>query len=322
MMDQPPRDHGGGLDAAMAEFGGTRADWLDLSTGINPVPYPLPELEQSDWTALPDAGAMQALLDAARTLWKVPQNAEIVAAPGASALIARLPYLLEPGTVDIATRTYNEHAAAFQNAGWKVSDTRAAARVIVHPNNPDGKLWDGADERPGGRTLLIIDESFCDIAPESSVIPAHLNSNTVVLKSFGKFWGLAGARLGFAIGPADLIDKLRNMLGPWPVAGPTLRIATKALGDTDWASQTRDRLRMDSNRLDQLMTRKAGIQPLGGTSLFRLYRVSDAYALHTRLAKHHILTRIFPYSKTWLRLGLPADEADWRRLENTLNSAP
>ncbi|MFT4715804.1 MAG: cobalamin biosynthetic protein CobC [Paracoccaceae bacterium] len=317
-MKQSPPDHGGGIDAAIQEFGGARGDWLDLSTGINPVSYPLPKLTQDDWAALPDAQAMACLLTAARKFWKVPPDADIIAAPGASAIIARIPYLLEPGAVDIQTRTYNEHAGAFMHAGWQVSNQHARAKVVVHPNNPDGALWQGQETHSDDHELLVIDESFCDIAPEKSFVSNHLTRNTIVLKSFGKFWGLAGVRLGFAIGHFDRIDGMRNMLGPWPVAGPALRIGATALGDLNWANSTRERLTRDANRLDKLMLVIPGVTQASGTSLFRLYDTKDATAFRTRLARAHILTRSFPYSKSWLRLGLPGSDTDWARLETAL----
>jgi len=144
-MTQTPRDHGGGLDAAVARYGGTRADWLDLSTGINPVPYPVGAPPAEAWTALPDAGAMTRLLGAARRFWNVPDGAEIVAAPGASAVIARVPSLVATDHVYVPGPTYNEHLAAFQAHGVAGSDDPAApVHVLVHPNNPDGRVWPSA----------------------------------------------------------------------------------------------------------------------------------------------------------------------------------
>lgn len=309
-MIQEARDHGGGVDAAATRYGGTRADWLDLSTGINPVPYPVGAFDMGAWTALPDKGAQQALIAAARDFWQVPEGAAVLAAPGASALIARIPALAAKGRVDIPRPTYNEHAAAFEAAGWQLSDTDASARVIVHPNNPTGRFYDG---EPTGSALHVIDESFCDIAPDRSLIKHATHPGTVILKSFGKFWGLAGVRLGFAIGDPALIARLEQMLGPWPVAGPALRIGRQALTDQQWAEETRARLTADSTRLDQLMTR-AGAALHGGTPLFRLYEIEDAAQWQTRFAEARIWTRIFPYSRHFIRLGLPAPD-QWHRLE-------
>ncbi len=316
--DAPIRDHGGGLDAAAAWYGGNRADWLDLSTGINPVPYPLPSLPPGSWTALPDSHAAGQLLDAARAFWHVPAAARIVAAPGASALIARLPLLAPAGIVAIPGPTYNEHAAAFRFHGWTVTDdvtgvAEASARVVVHPNNPDGRLW------PRPETALpldIIDESFCDICPADSRIAEAARPGTVVLKSFGKFWGLAGMRLGFAIGQPETVAPLADHLGPWPVAGPALAIGAAALSDGAWAIRTRARLTQDAGRLDALMT-DASCTVLGGTDLFRLYRSARAEDLHDQLARHRIWTRRFPYATDWLRVGIPPAAA-WDRLQRAL----
>jgi len=310
-----PRDHGGGIDAARARYGGGRNDWIDLSTGINPHPYPVPHLPADAWTALPDAGAMDALLTAARTFWNVPEGVAIMAAPGASAIIAQIPFLRPAGTVAIPAPTYNEHAASFRMAGWDVSDRlgKTDATVVVHPNNPDGAFHAAPDG-----ALVVIDESFCDVAPDRSLIDEATRPGRIILKSFGKFWGLAGMRLGFAIGDRDLITALKDRLGPWAVAGPALVTGAAALNDLAWAEATRERLSTEANRLDKLMV-SAGARVVGGTSLFRLYDTASAAAWQDALAQSHIWSRIFPYSQTWLRLGLPPTDG-WDRLERAIKS--
>ncbi|QFT57847.1 Threonine-phosphate decarboxylase [Sulfitobacter sp. THAF37] len=307
------RDHGGGIDAAARRFGGTRQSWLDLSTGINPLPYPINDLPIADWTDLPDENARQRLETAARAFWNVPDEAALLAVPGASAAIARIPMLAAPGHVRIPNPTYNEHAASFTAAGWQVGVTSGQACVLVNPNNPDGRHWQDTD--PDG-ALRIIDESFCEVTPEATLINLAAHPGTLILKSFGKFWGLAGLRLGFVIGDPALVDRLSGMLGPWAVSGPALRIGARALADDAWTDETRRRLRHDATRLDRLMS-DAGAAPLGGTSLFRLYDVGEAARWQVRLARHHIWSRIFPYSQSWLRLGLPA-AGNWARLEQAL----
>ena len=309
-----PRDHGGNLSAAMDEFGGARSDWMDLSTGINPHPYPLPEFTAADWGALPDAAALADLEQAARSFWSIPDEAAVLAAPGASALIAAIPALAEPRWVQITTPTYNEHAAALEARGWIIRvDGPAEARVAVHPNNPDGRMW---SEDQLNAPLTVIDESFCDVCPGESLIRMAARPGVVVLKSFGKFWGLAGMRLGFAIGDPKLIRELSTWQGPWAVSGPALRTGAQALQDQAWAEDTRNRLRQDAARLNELMLAK-GASLAGGTDLFRLYSVDDAAAWQEKLARAHIWSRIFPYSKTFLRLGLPAADG-WERLEAAL----
>jgi cobalamin biosynthetic protein CobC len=308
-----PRDHGGGLDAAMARWGGRREDWLDLSTGINPVPYPLPPLPSQAWTALPDSAATEALLAAARDFWRVPTGVEILPAPGLSALIARLPQALGIPRVEIPGPTYNEYAASFAAAGVPLADDPDAPLVVVHPNNPDGRHWPAE----ALRALSVIDESFCDVAPDQSHVARTATPGTLVLKSFGKFWGLAGLRLGFAIlAPGPVADALRDALGPWPVSGPALAIGAEALSNPVWAEATRQRLSSDTRRLDLLLTGK-GATVVGGTTLFRVSEVDDAPAWADRLARSHVLARAFPYSRTWLRLGLPHPDR-WAQLESAL----
>lgn len=304
------RDHGGDLDAAVARWGGERREWIDLSTGVNPVPYPRAGFPEHVWTALPDRNAQDELLNTARRFWNVPNGAAILAAPGASALIARIPSLFDRGRVDIPPPTYNEHAAAFAAQGWVASGENPNVRVVVHPNNPTGKLWSAADLTT---PITVIDESFCDVTPTQSLIHLADQPGRIILKSFGKFWGLAGLRLGFAIAHPDTIDRLGDLTGPWAVSGPALHLGAKALRDDTWADVTRQRLSEDASRLDALMTSK-GASLVGGTSLFRLYHVNDAASWQNRLAENRVWSRIFPYSTTYMRLGLPAPD-QWDRLE-------
>jgi len=320
------RDHGGGLDAAIARYGGSRAQWLDLSTGINPVPYPIGEIGTDAWTNLPEKTAMDGLLSAARNFWNVPDDAQIIAAPGVSALITRMPELSWNSDVYIPSPTYNEHAAAFARIGsYGEEGPLAKVRVFVHPNNPDGQRWDEHVIWGDHQEMTIIDESFCDVSPKASHVGLTGEPGIIALKSFGKFWGLAGLRLGFAIGTShtlarpgngshDIVD-LAELLGPWPISGPALSIGTRALLDKNWANKTRLRLKKDANRLDILMAPHSNV--VGGTDLFRLYKVDNAAKWQKRLAQNRIWSRIFPYSDHWIRLGLPAPDR-WSQLEAVL----
>lgn len=320
--DDGPLPHGGNLVHAIALFGGVRADWLDLSTGINPRPYPVPDLAPDDWARLPDADTEARLLAAARRAYGVPATAQIVAAPGVSALIRLMPRLARPARVAIPSPTYNEHSAAFEDEGWEVAERPGSgtnAAVIVNPNTPDGQVWTADDLRLMALALdlLVVDETFMDMVPADSMIADAGEDSLVVLRSFGKFYGLAGVRLGFAVTSPVVAARLAAWLGPWAVSGPALAVGIAALSDRSWAEATRTRLAADRARL-QALADQAGWTSVGGTDLFQTFDTGDAEEAQARLAAHKIWTRIFPYSKTWLRLGLPGVEADWVRLEAAL----
>ncbi len=308
--------HGGGLDAAIARYGGPREDWIDLSTGINPRSWPVPTLSSECWSDLPDKDDSDRLIEAARRHWGFPRQSDVVLAPGVSSLIARLPFIKPPGTVTIRQPTYGEYAFAFLNAGWSSRES-GDTQVIVHPNNPDGRLSDRETILAGHRQLTIIDESFCDTEPDLSQVTLASHDGIIILKGIGKFWGLAGVRLGFAACPRPLADRLRKLLGPWPVSGPAVQIGLGSLTDKNWIIASRVRLRCDAVRLDALLSRQ-GFQPEGGTDLFRLYRVPNAAAVHESLAHQRILVRIFDHSGTWIRFGLPGTEEEWTRLEGAV----
>lgn len=318
------RDHGGNLDAAMAEFGGTRDDWLDLSTGINPRSYPVPELTADAWDMLPTKTDQQRLISSAQSAFAT--NWPCLPTAGAQAGIQMIPRVLPTGRARVIGPTYNEHAASLIASGWAVdvvSDLTslpgADLAVVVNPNNPDGATYTPQLllKLAAQVGVLVVDESFCDPHPELSLLSHALPRNVTVLRSFGKFYGLAGLRLGFTFGPQTIIDKLKELSGPWPVSGPAIQVGCQAYADTNWQDETITRLARDAQRLDQLAER-ADWKILGGTTLFRLYETANAEAAQCHLAHHHIWSRIFPYSDTWIRLGLPDGEDAWTQVENAL----
>ncbi|WP_024510412.1 threonine-phosphate decarboxylase CobD [Bradyrhizobium sp. ARR65] len=317
-------DHGGNLDVARARFGGELADWIDLSTGINRLPYPIPELSPHLWNALPSRAQIESLHEAARQAYDT--TAPVVAMAGAQAAIQLLPRLGPPGCAKILSPTYGEFGHVLRMAGWEVegvSDLEALAgadlAIVVNPNNPDGRRHD-----PGtllalaprvGR--LVVDESFVDVMPQLSLAPRAGRRGLLVLRSFGKFYGLAGLRLGFALGCEADIATLAAMSGPWPVSGVAIEIGQRALLERQWADATCARLVRDAARLDEL-ARGAGWALLGGTPLFRLYETGDGLLAQERLARARIWSRVFKDRPSWLRLGLPGDEAEWQRLSAAL----
>jgi cobalamin biosynthetic protein CobC len=320
------RDHGGDIAVAVARFGGDPADWIDLSTGINRLPYPLPPLPERAMRELPQEADTAACAAAARRAYGAAPAADCLPVAGAQAAIRLLPGLAPPGRAGVLGPTYNEHAAAFAAAGWTVSEVAEPgelrgfdAAVLVNPNNPDGRKWppEAVLALADANRLLVVDESFADADPGVSVCGRLGRPGLLVLRSFGKFYGLAGLRLGFVLGAPAEIGRLRAAAGPWPVSGPALAAGRVALADAAWSERTRARLAAGAARLDALAA-GAGWHLVGGTTLFRLYDAGDAAAAQARLAAARIWCRTFPYSASWVRLGLPGEEPEWRRVTAAL----
>jgi len=327
--------HGGDLALAIDRYGGTEADWLDLSTGINPHAWPVPEpLAAGAWRHLPGQNQLDRLLGAARRAYGCPEHLGLVAAPGTQALIAHLPELLGEGDAAIVAPTYSSHGAAWARAGRKPLDVgyleaipdTARFAVVVNPNNPDGRLTSRQSQLTAARTLserggyLIVDEAFADVVPGASLLPAIGDENILVLRSFGKFFGLAGLRLGFLAGPRRMTRVIMERLDSWAVSGPALDIGRTALADTAW--QEAMRLRLADEMADlTLMLSEEGLTVFGGTPLFALAATRNAAGLHDALARRRIWTRVFDYAPTWMRIGLPGSAENRERLRQALAEA-
>jgi cobalamin biosynthetic protein CobC len=317
--------HGGRLGAARTAWPDAPTPWLDLSTGINPWPYPVPVLAPETWSRLPDPASLRALEQVAAAAFGVEDPARVVAAAGSEALIRLLPRLRDRRRIAISARTYGGHADAWRTAGALIvdaDDPTADLRVLVNPDNPSGAVLSAEDVLALTQGPLLVDEAFVEVDPAVSIAPlagAPGHERLAVLRSFGKFHGLAGARLGFLIAEPALAAHVRQMLGDWPVSGPAIAAGLAAYADTAWADQTRSRLAEDAARLDALLSR-TGFEIVGGTALFRLARASDAPRRFEALARAGILTRPFPWDETLIRFGLPGPPADWLRLANALES--
>jgi cobalamin biosynthetic protein CobC len=317
--------HGGGITAAAALFGGRVEDWLDLSTGINPHPVALPEIPVSAWHRLPDQHLAERAREAARAHYR-SGDIRPLPVPGTQSAIQLLPRLIRSGQrVAILSPTYGEYARAFAAAGFAIDQIADIAQVseahglvvAVNPNNPDGHLY-GIDAlravhdrlaSQGG--FLVVDEAFGDMQPEASLAPqASALQNLVIFRSFGKFFGLAGLRLGFVISQPELLARFEEWLGPWAVSGPALSLAGSLLSHDDAAIRRGIEARRQG--LGHVL-RGAGLEAVGGTPLFALVADRRASDIYTQLARHHILVRKFDYAPEWLRFGLsPGAEADDR----------
>lgn len=333
-MKQNELHHGGDLNWAAENFAFEGDEWLDLSTGINPVAYPIPVIAPAVYQRLPDQELIATTLQAARLYYDAPSTENLALAPGSQALIQWLPRLRAHSRVAIVGPTYQEHAYCWRQAGHQVFEVQSLSEavveqpdvvVVVHPNNPTGAVHNAGDLLRLAETLaakggwLVVDEAFADIQPDVSLTPHAKKAGLIILKSFGKFFGLAGLRLGVMIADEDTCEAFRGAIGPWAVPGPTLSVATAAFQDNNWIREARCRLRTDAERLDGLL-KPAGCRILGGTSLFRLVAHDQSKALLQHLGDQGILVRPFPYEKRWLRFGLPGRESDWKRLEDCLKS--
>lgn len=312
-------EHGGKLFDAMARYGGARDEWLDLSTGINPQSYPAQVLPENVWHRLPEADP--ALVDAACAYYRV---AQLLPVAGSQAAIGALPRLRVASRVVIGAPAYAEHAHRWRRAGHEVVELPCAelehaldscdVMVVCNPNNPTGDMvapqvlqaWAARLARRGG--WLVVDEAFADVEPQRSV--AANAPGLIVFRSLGKFFGLAGLRLGFAVAERDLLEALADEIGPWSVSRAAQIVGTAALCDTAWQHDMRARLQRDGARLKGLL----GVHGMAsqGCALFQWWDEPRAEAFAEHMARRAILVRRFPGSG--IRLGLPFHERDWQRL--------
>jgi len=331
--------HGGRLGAAQRAYPAAPQPWIDLSTGINPIAYPTPRATPEELNRLPDTQDVCRLEGLAAAVFGVPDPARVVCTPGSESALRLLPHLLGLDGVIVSGPTYGSHNDAWVRAGCAarvVPDSQVEAEiaartalVIVNPNNPDGrvsarerllKLYEATATRGG---VLIVDEAFGEVVPGASVADVaggQGRERLVVLRSFGKFYGLAGVRLGFAVAAPGLAARVRGVLGDWPVSADALVAGLAAYCDPEWAASARLRLERDARRLDDLLV-GSGFAVLGGTSLFRLARAADALRRFEALAQAGILTRPFGHDATLLRFGIPGAEPEWLRVSAALRSS-
>lgn len=323
-----PLHHGGRLCAATARYGIALDQWLDLSTGINPNGWPVPAIPEACWARLPEDD--DELEQAAQIYY---ETEHVLPVAGSQAAIQALPRLRPRSRVAVLDPGYAEHAYAWRRAGHEVTGVAVErldeamqdsdVLLLIHPNNPTGVRfpveqllhWHARLAARGG--WLVVDEAFMDVTPEHSLCHYSARPGLIVLRSLGKFFGLAGARVGFVCAQASLLAQLHSVLGPWSVSAPARWVAGAALADRAWQDAARRRLCTDGARLQTLLAQH-GLVPDGGCSLFQWMRAPDAQDLHDALARQGILTRLFIESSS-LRFGLPGDAADWARLDEVLS---
>jgi cobalamin biosynthetic protein CobC len=322
-------EHGGRLRKAALEYGIAEADWLDLSSGLAPWPFPIPDIPLRAWARLPetDDGLELAACD-------YYGAAQVLPVAGSQMAIQLLPRLRRAGKVGVLSPCYAEHAEAWRRNGYIVREVLEQevdfyidsldVLVVVNPNNPTGlsltpsRLLDWHARLASRGGWLVVDEAFMDNTPQLSVAPFAHQVGLIVLRSFGKFFGLAGVRLGFVLAERKLLKLLAEQVGPWAVSGPTRVLGQACLLDTEGHARQRVRSEEASERL-ALLLGQYGLQPQGGCALFQWLITERAEGLHEFMAQRGILLRLFAHNSS-VRFGLPADEADWLRLEQALQA--
>jgi L-threonine-O-3-phosphate decarboxylase len=323
-------EHGGRLHRAAREHGIALEDWLDLSTGISPFGWPIPSIPADAWRRLPDDD--DGLVDAARAYYGAPH---VLPVAGSQAAIQVLPLLRARSRVAVIAPGYAEHAHAWARAGHHVEQRDAADLLVaadgydvvllIHPNNPTGQRFELRRLRELHESLaarsgwLVVDEAFMDATPQDSLCADTAHEGLVVLRSAGKFFGLAGARAGFVCASPVILEALREKLGPWTLAGPSRHAVGLALSDNAWQTRARARLQVASEELSAQL-RRAGLAPAGGCAFFQWCMHPDAKVIHRALASMGILTRLLDQPPS-LRFGLPPDHAAYLRLEAALMEA-
>jgi cobalamin biosynthetic protein CobC len=324
--------HGGRLTSARHAFPDAPAPFLDLSTGISPYAYPFRSLPERVYNRLPEPEQEEALRCLAASTYGAPGPTYVALAPGSQMLISLLPGLLGCRSAAVLGPTYAEHRASWHRAGAAVVDATSLTEfagaaapssvlVLCNPNNPDGRILDRmalsglADHCLATGAMLVVDEAYADLEQDTPAAAGLLagNDRIIVLRSFGKSYGLAGLRLGMLLAAPEIASAMRALLGPWPVGGPAIAIGCQALADRNWRDRVAKRTLEQSSRLARLLD-EAGLEGIGGTRLFRLARSNWAAGIWRELAEAGLLVRRFDEQPTWLRFGLPPDETGWRRL--------
>jgi cobalamin biosynthetic protein CobC len=323
--------HGGALIKASKQYAIPLAQWIDLSTGINPCGWTVPAISPNIWLRLPEAD--DGLIEAAVKYYGA---ASLLPIAGSQPAIQTLPKLRIKSNVGIFSPSYAEHEFAWTKAGHQIvrlersilsEKTELALKdidvlIVCNPNNPTGRIftpdklleWHHYLQHKNG--WLIVDETFVDPTPELSMVNHTGRTGLIVLRSLSKFFGLAGARIGFVVAWKEILSKLEEEFGPWSVSGPARYIAKKALADHQWQKEARFKLNNDSTRLGNLLSRY-NFRPTGSIPHFQYVEINNAHALYEHLASSAILTRYFSNPNA-IRIGLPADESVWQRLEQAL----
>ena len=317
--------HGGNVSAAAQRFNIPVARWVDLSTGISPWSWPVPIVPQQVWQTLPYSDDQ---LESAAAVYYGCDRAAILAVPGSQYALQYTPAMLRTGTVAMPQRGYAEHRAAWQRAGHRIVEYSDGAALlalvmagtvdhvlVINPNNPTAEelsaqyLQDLHQRLRGNDGWLVVDEAFADASRSVSLAALCPSPGLIVYRSVGKFFGLAGIRLGFLLAPTSVCAKMQSSMPPWSLSHPARWIGAAALRDVDWQSMQEIRLQQHAEQWLQSLREAVPRLSFSATALFATGSGSAAYceALYKAMGRRAVLLRLFEpiEGHNALRIGLP-----------------
>ena len=313
----PTHQHGGQLKLASERYQIPLGQWVDLSTGINPHSYPLPRVPDYIWQRLPEVN--DGLEDVAAEYYG---SKHLLPVSGSQEAIQRLPLLRNKSRVGIISPAYHSHRQAWETAGHEVIEIQRPflaktlpsldVLLLVNPTNPTAERYSLNELRQWHSILqtkkgwLVVDEAFIDLTPEASLISQEPLEGLIVLRSIGKFFGLAGIRLGFVWAMPDILLSLVQLQDDWSVSNPARWAGKIALGDTAWQLQQRHEIPENMLELKRFLSDRYDA-PVAEAGLFAYVTLEKGKAIeeHQSLCQKGILTRLFSESGA-LRFGLPS----------------
>ena len=208
-------------------------------------------------------------------------------------------------------------------------DEEPAVIAIVSPNNPTGATASADDVRSLAQAapsaLLLLDHVYGEYADADLTAGAIDLPNVVVLRTLSKAWGLAGCRIGYAIGAPDVVATLRAAGAPYPVAAPSVALALRQLTDGEAALRAHVAcVRAERTALGARL-RHLGLEPLPSQANFILAECGlRAPFLTAALAALGVVVRTFPNRPglgNALRITLPGSTPEFERLMAALDTA-
>lgn len=344
--------HGGNREALAAVIGCDPAAVLDASASLAPWTPRLSRLNPTALRDYPDRGQtrLRELLAALHGLSStavLPGNgaAELFTWAARDAAMAGVSGLLAPGFADYRRAlscwggVWNEQALDLSWGSAVASSYPSVAADVLwicNPHNPTGQLWSRASLEPllQQYSLVICDEAFLPLVPDGevqSLIPLVAeHSNLVVVRSLTKLFGIAGVRLGYAVGLPERLQRWASWRDPWPVNGVAMALADQLLADPsryrNWCRRVQRWTHREGTWMRDQLARLPGLHPLPSAANFLLMKGEESLVplRETLERRDRILLRdcssFTGLGDHWLRIGLQR-RRDNRRIISGLRRA-